>query len=67
MKFYIKSLYPEDKKKNGLERESGIIEDPIELAWSDNIQKYNFVWTEEDRPAKVFLSDKFILILFYKD
>ncbi len=67
MKFYIKSLYPEDEKKNGLERESGIIEDPIELAWSDNIQKYNFVWTEEDRPAKVFLSDKFILILFYKD
>ena len=64
MKFYIKSLYPEDEKKNGLDRGSGIIEDTIELAWSDNFQKYSFEWTENDRPAKIFLSDNFILILF---
>lgn len=67
MKFYIKSLYPEDEKKNGFEKENGIIEDPIELSWSDNIHKYNFEWSENERPAKIFLSSEYILILFYKN
>ncbi|WP_027383054.1 hypothetical protein [Epilithonimonas caeni] len=67
MKFYIKSLYPEDEKKNRLERENGIIEDPIELSWFDDFQKYCLEWSEQERPSKIFLSDKFILVLFYKD
>ncbi|WPO82963.1 hypothetical protein SD427_01080 [Chryseobacterium sp. JJR-5R] len=67
MKFYIKSLYPEDEKKNGFEKENGIIEDPIELSWSVNIHKYSFEWSEKERPAKIFLSPEYILILFYKN
>lgn len=67
MKFNIKYLYPEDVKEYELEKEDGIIENPIELSWLYNSLRYSFEWTEEERPYRVLLSNEFILILFYKD